>query len=83
MNAIARFSTWGHSLAVRIPTDLAREVHIVAGSYAQITVAKGKLVVDPIDKSPVYTLADLVAGITDENRYVEIGTGHAEGAEFA
>jgi antitoxin MazE len=83
MNAIARFATWGNSLAVRIPSNVAREAHIVAGTCAQLSVIKGKLVVAPIDKRPVYKITDLVAGITDENRHVEVGTGHAQGGEFA
>lgn len=84
MNAFtARFALWGNSLAVRIPSRLAKEARIVEGGRAELSVADGRLIVQPIDIVPVYNLTDLIQGITDENRHVEISTGHAQGAEFA
>jgi antitoxin MazE len=83
MNAVTRFSTWGHSLAVRIPTNLAREARIVDGGSAELSVVNGQLVVAPIDTPPIYNITDLIAAITDENRHVEIRTGYAQGGEFA
>jgi antitoxin MazE len=83
MNAITRFSTWGHSLAVRIPTSLAREARIVDGASAELSVVNGTLLVVPIDKAPEYRITDLVAGITDENRHGEISGHYAQGNEFS
>jgi antitoxin MazE len=82
MNAITRFATWGNSLAVRIPTGLAKEAHIVDGGGAEISLVNGAIVVEPIDTPLVYNITDLIAAITDENRHVEIGTGFAQGNEF-
>jgi antitoxin MazE len=83
MNAITRFSTWGHSLAVRIPSKVAREARLVEGGSAEVSVVNGTIVVVPIDTLPVYNITDLIAAITDENRHGEIGTGFAQGNEFA
>jgi antitoxin MazE len=83
MHAVTRFSTWGHSLAVRIPASLAREARIVEGGAAELSIVNGQLVIAPIDTPPNYNINELIAAITDENRHVEIGTGHAQGGEFA
>jgi antitoxin MazE len=83
MNAITRVKTWGHSLAVRIPSNIAREAHIVDGIRAELSVVNGRLLVSPVDTPPSYNITDLVAAITDENRHVEVSTGYAQGGEFA
>ena len=83
MAAIAKLAYWGNCLALRIPSSLAREVCFEEGTSAKLSVVKGKLVVAPVDETPVYRLSDLVAGITDENLHGEIGTGAAVGREFS
>lgn len=83
MNAVARIRMWGHSLAVRILPHLAREPRTVDGTSAQLSVESGCLVVEPIDAHPVYDVKALIEAIPDENRHIEVGTGHAQGDEFA
>lgn len=84
MNAVTtRITTWGHSLAVRIPTRIAREARIVEGVCAELSVVNGRVVLAPVATMPSYNITDLVEAITDENRHVEIRTGHAQGGEFA
>jgi antitoxin MazE len=61
---------------------LAREARLEESSTVDISVNNGTLMVVPIETSPTYRLDDLIAGITDENRHVEIGTGSAKGNEF-
>lgn len=77
-----RVGKWGHSLAIRIPGAMAREVALSEGNPVQLSVESGRLVVEPIKKAPRYTLEELVAGITDENRHEEIDWGPPVGKEF-
>ncbi len=81
MKAVTHFSMWGNCIAVRIPSHIAKEAGIVEGRPVELSVVNGALMVSPLDPAPVYTLADLVSGITDENRHGEIGTGSAKGNE--
>ena len=73
---------WGNSLALRIPSAVAREVPVDEGKAVDITVERGRIVITPIDEVPRYSLDDLVAGITEENRHAEIDPGPAVGQEF-
>jgi antitoxin MazE len=76
----AHFSKWGNSYAVRIPAALARELDVSEGKAADIAVKDGCLVVTPIP-GPVYTLDQLLEGMTTENMYGEISTGEPVGNE--
>src|SRR5260370_11105315 len=78
------FAEWGNSLAVRIPAALAQEVGAREGKPAEITVENGALILKPIarqKKRRRYTLEELVAGITPENRHPETDWGPARGKE--
>ncbi|MCK1274785.1 AbrB/MazE/SpoVT family DNA-binding domain-containing protein [Bradyrhizobium sp. 61] len=77
-----RFSKWGNSIALRIPTGFARDLHVFDGKGADIQVKGGSLVVTPVE-GPVYTLDELLAGITEENLHGEVGTAVAVGNEFS
>jgi antitoxin MazE len=79
---VVQFSRWGNSLAVRIPAAFAAQIAAVEGARADLSVEDGRLVITPVGR-PSYELADLLAGITDENRHGETGTGAAVGDEFA
>ena len=70
----AKIQKWGNSLAVRIPKALAELVELSDGREVELSVEDGKMIVQPARKRR-YTLDELVAGITDENRHDEIGTG--------
>jgi antitoxin MazE len=74
----ARIQKWGNSLAVRIPKNLAEETGITNESLIEITVVDGEIRISP---SSEYNLDDLLAQITDENKYGEIDTGAAQGNE--
>lgn len=71
---------WGNSLALRIPRSFAAETALSSGADVDLTIEDGRLVVTPVRK-PRYTLEDLVAGITPENRHGEIDTGPSVGNE--
>jgi len=78
-----QFAMWGNSLALRIPNAFAREISAAPGRSAEVTVHKGKLIVETIDEAPSYNLDELLAAMTPENLHGEISTGRAVGNEFA
>ena len=71
---------WGNSLALRIPKSFAAEAGLEKESPVEISLEDGKVVVTPIAK-PNFTLEKLLAGVTGENSYHEVGTGPASGNE--
>jgi len=73
------FAKWGNSLALRIPSRVARELGVREGTAVDVNIRNGRLVVQPA--APAYRLSDLVAGITRRNRHSEMDAGGAVGAE--
>jgi antitoxin MazE len=71
---------WGNSLAVRIPRAIAEQVGLSQGALVDLDVEAGALSVRPVAPAE-YTLDALLAGITDENRHDEVGTGGPQGEE--
>jgi antitoxin MazE len=80
---LMQFAKWGNSLALRIPAAYAKEIGAHENGKAELTVENGKLVVVPVKDAHDFDLDELIAGITDENRHEEIGTGIAVGGEFS
>ena len=78
---LATISKWGNSRALRIPKDLALETGLDFDTRVELQVVDGHLLVKPMDE-PHYTLEELVARITPENRHDEWDTGPAVGAEI-
>ena len=76
----AQFAKWGNSVALRIPSSIVQELAVSVGKSAKIHVRDGSLVVTPVP-GPVYTLDDLLNGMTEENLHDEITTGGAAGNE--
>lgn len=72
---------WGNSLALRIPTSVAREASMSEGRAVDISVENGSIVITPLEKTRRFALDELVAGITEENRHAETDTGPAVGNE--
>jgi antitoxin MazE len=71
---------WGNSLALRIPKSFATETALACGADVDLTVEAGRLVITPVPRQR-YTLDELVASITPENRHAEISTGASVGDE--
>ncbi len=67
-------------MAIRIPKTCARELRLQEGAEVELTVADGRLVVTPTAR-PAYSLAELVAGITSDNRHDETDWGDPVGGE--
>lgn len=74
----AHIQRWGNSLAIRIPKAFAQEAGLQADSEVEITLRDGEIVVR---KRPTYSLDDLLALVTPENRHEEWDMGPAVGKE--
>jgi antitoxin MazE len=75
-----RIKIWGNSLAVRIPRAFAADVHLENDSLVNIEIDQGRLIVEPVVE-PTWTLDELLAGVTEENRPHEVSTGSPMGQE--
>jgi antitoxin MazE len=79
-----QFLKWGNSLALRVPKVFAQEIGASVGKPATMEVRDGKLVVElakPRRRQRRYTLEQLVAGISPENRHSELEWGPPVGNE--
>ena len=74
-----RIQKWGNSLAIRIPKPFALEVGLEQNSLVVVSVSEGKLVLEPV--KPSYSLAELLAQVTEDNIHQETETGPAVGNE--
>ena len=73
----------GNSLALRVPKAFAQEIGASIGKPANMEVRDGKLIVEiakPRSKRR-YTLDQLAADITPENRHSELNWGPPVGNE--
>lgn len=71
---------WGNSLALRIPKALAVEAGLSEGSGVEIELDGDRLIVRAL-RTEGHSLADLLAGVTPQNRHSEIETGPSVGRE--
>lgn len=71
---------WGNSLAVRIPSPYADELHWNENTEIESSVSDGKLILEAV-RERVYQLDDLLAGISNDNRHPETNTGPSIGGE--
>ena len=71
---------WGNSLALRIPRALAAELSVSHDSVVELSLSRGRMLVQPIvDEAP--ELDELLAAITVDNCHQEIDWGSARGNE--
>ena len=75
-----RVQKWGNSLAVRIPKPIAAQLGLANHSSVKFSLRGAELVITPV-KHPGLKLADLLAGVTEDNLHGEIDTGAAVGKE--
>ena len=71
---------WGNSLAIRVPKAMGDELGLLKDSMVELEVSEGQLVVTPIAK--VFSLEEMVARITPENRHTEVDWGAPQGNEL-
>lgn len=77
---LAKVQKWGNSLALRIPKAFADEMGLAPNVAVELILGDGKLVIVPIKLTP-YSLDDLLAEVTLENRHDEIDAGGPVGLE--
>ena len=65
----ARIEKWGNALAVRLPGRYAKDLALTEGIELQVSIVNGALLLRPHKKE--YSLQELVAQITPENRHDE------------
>lgn len=70
---------WGHSLGVRIPASIARQVNLKEGTSITVTIVENSIVIRP--KKTKYTLDELLEGMTIDNVHSEIDMGLPVGNE--
>jgi antitoxin MazE len=77
---MATIQKWGNSLAVRLPKALAQEAQMREGVRVELVpTPEGVLV--KARRQRRYRLADLLAGITQDNVHPETDWGRAIGKE--
>ena len=76
----ARVQKWGNSLALRIPRLLAEEAGLSANAPVELSLVKGKLVIESAAPER-RRFEELLHGVTDENRPGEWRTGPPAGKE--
>ena len=75
-----RVQKWGNSFALRIPKSFAAEVGMDRDALVDLSLKGGKLIVEPLPKSPM-NLEELLAAVTPENLHAEVDTGPPVGRE--
>ena len=71
---------WGNSLALRLPSQIAKESRLEEGATVTIEVQKdGTLILTPMRKK--FDLAELLAQMPDVPKSVEVDWGKTEGDE--
>jgi len=78
---IVKIQKWGNSLALRIPSSIAKQLGIQLNSLVNIDESGEKIIVEPI-KKPKYKLADLLSGINENNIHEEQSFGATVGKEI-
>ena len=71
---------WGNSAAVRIPASVMEAAHLKLDQAVVVKEEDGRIVIEP-DRPAVFSIEDLVNGITRANLHEPIDTGPAVGRE--
>jgi antitoxin MazE len=71
---------WGHSLAVRIPRNVAQETSLGAGDEVEMRTEDDGIVVGR-PQVKAYRLSDLMDRVTKTNRHSEVDWGKSAGGE--
>lgn len=72
---------WGNSLAIRIPSALAKDAHLREGTPIEISGDETKIVLQRHRTQKEYSLKELVDKITPENIHPETDWGRPVGKE--
>lgn len=77
---ITKVQKWGNSLAVRIPSSVAKETQLRSGETVNMASCDGQIVIAPV-RQQRYQLADLLKDITPHNLHGAVSSGSAAGKE--
>jgi len=58
---------WGNSLALRIPSSVAKDLHLLPGDPVELTLEDGQITIKPPKKRRL-SLEHLLKAVTDANR---------------
>ena len=72
-------SRWGNSLGVRLPKDLVQRLGIGEGSRVDVSEDRGRIVIS--GERPIYTLEELLVGMTPEAMHEAFDWGEDVGRE--
>ena len=78
--AVQLVKKWGNSLAVRLPAAVMEAAQLVLDQAVDVRAENGRVIIEPVARS--YSLDDLLAGITAQNRHDEYDFGVAQGKEW-
>ena len=59
-----QITRWGNSLGIRVPKEVATRIGLTEGSRVDVTTEGNRIIISA--KQPVYTLHELLAGMTPE-----------------
>ncbi len=68
----AKVQKWGNSAAVRLPVAVLDAAGLSLDQSVEILVSDGSVVIKAVSQTPRYSIDELAAGITAENRHVDI-----------
>lgn len=71
---------WGNSAAVRIPSALMAAAALNVGQEVELREENGRIIIEPVLK-PVYTLDELLVGMTPETFHEDVDFGPPVGNE--
>jgi len=58
---------WGNSLAVRIPSNVVKDLGLADGAKLDMTTAEGSMILKPSKRKRIeHSLEDLLAGVSAE-----------------
>jgi len=69
---------WVYSPALRLPTTVLREAGYQLGQKVDLTVSKGRIIIQPLEKVE-YDIDALVSGINAKNTHDEVNFGRPVG----
>ena len=70
----------GNSIALCIPKAFAEKMNLQPNSPIELVIDGNKLMVVPVTE-PVFSLDELLAGVTEDSRHDEVDAGAAAGNE--
>lgn len=77
---IAKIQKWGNSLALRLPSAVAQQIHVHEGASVKLELEDGTLRIK--SARPQYRLSDLLRKVKPANLHGETDWGTPKGREI-